>query len=63
VNEYEQARGQPFSSGERRSCGGAFAYAVAYTARCGHALGQSERDQPGTFQHLLASQGAELLNT
>jgi hypothetical protein len=62
VDEYEGARGEPFSSEERRLCGGAFAYAVAYTARCGHAMGRNERDQSGTFQHLVANHGAELLD-
>lgn len=62
VEEYEEARGQPFSSDERRLCGAGFAYAVAYTARCGHALGRDERDEPGTFQHLIARHGVELLD-
>jgi hypothetical protein len=60
VETYEDARGQPFASDERRLCGAGFAYAVAYTARCGHALGRDERAEPGTFQHLVATQGVEL---
>ncbi|HVS24160.1 MAG TPA: hypothetical protein VMU03_10590 [Gammaproteobacteria bacterium] len=39
----------------------AFAYSVAYTARCGHAGGYRGRDVPGTFHHLLVQHGAELL--
>lgn len=33
----------------------------ASTARCGHALGADERRQPGTFQHLVATHGDDLL--
>lgn len=61
VADYEQARGQPLSPDERRLCGAAFAYAVAYTARCGHSTGQDQRNQPGTFQHLIATHGLDLL--
>lgn len=61
VAEYEAARGQPFERAERATCAAMFAYACAYTARCGHALGVEERDVPGTFQHLVAQHGHELL--
>jgi hypothetical protein len=61
VADWEQARGRPFTSAERRLCGAAFAYAVAYTARCGYAVAGDERDRPGTFQHLLAQYGPALL--
>jgi hypothetical protein len=54
VADYEEARGAAFASDERSACAAAFAYAVAYTSRCIHALGRDERDRPGTFQHLLA---------
>ena len=43
-------------------CGAAFAYSVAYTARCAHALGRDERSQPGTFQHLVSTHGRGLLD-
>ena len=61
VAEYEAARGRRFDAEERRLCGATFAYAVAYTARCTHALGRDERGQAGTFQHLVAAHGADLL--
>jgi hypothetical protein len=54
VAAYEAARGGTFSREERELCGAAFAYAVAYTCRCGHSAGVDARDQPGNFQHLLA---------
>lgn len=61
VAEYEAARGRPFDRAERAACGATFAYACAYTARCGHALGGDERDAPGTFPHLVAQHGRALL--
>jgi hypothetical protein len=61
VADYERARGAPFGREERRLCGAAFAYSVAYTTRCGHAGGYEGRDVPGTFHHLLAEHGAGLL--
>jgi hypothetical protein len=61
VHAYEEARGRAFDRAERTTCAAAFAYACAYTARCGHALGVDERDVPGTFQHLVHRHGRELL--
>jgi hypothetical protein len=61
VADYETARGATFGHEERRQCGAAFAYSCAYTARCGHALGADERGAPGTFMHLVASEGQRLL--
>ena len=61
VADYERARGAPFDREERSLCGAAFAYSVAYTARCGHAGGYDGRGTPGTFRHLLVAHGAELL--
>ncbi|HEU4582349.1 MAG TPA: phosphotransferase [Polyangiaceae bacterium] len=61
VAEYEVARGSAFSAAERRLLGAAFAYSVAYTARCGHAFGKRERDLPGAFHALLARHGQQLL--
>lgn len=61
VADYEAARGRPFDDGERAACAAMFAYACAYTARCGHALGTDERGVPGTFQHLVAQHGRGLL--
>lgn len=62
VGAYEQARGASFEAAERRLCGAAFAYGIAYSARCGHAIGKKEREQPGTFHHLIAQHGAALLD-
>jgi len=61
IAEYEAAARVRFTQAERMLCGAAFAYAVAYTSRCGHAGGVDSRDQRGTFQHLLASHGLRLL--
>lgn len=61
VADYEAARGTPFERAERAACAAMFAYACAYTARCEHARGADERDVPGTWQHLVARHGRELL--
>jgi hypothetical protein len=61
VAEYQAAARRQFTHDERVLCSAAFAYSVAYTSRCGHASGVDTRNQPGTFQHLIASAGAELL--
>lgn len=60
VADYETARGRAFTRAERSLCAASFAFAVAYTCRCGHASGVDARDVPGNFQHLLASQGERL---
>jgi hypothetical protein len=44
MDEYEAARGMPFTAGERRSAHGACVYLRAYAARCGHAFGGDARD-------------------
>lgn len=61
VSDYEAARGGAFTAAERRALGAAFAYSVAYSSRCGHAFGKREREQPGTFHHLLVQHGEQLL--
>lgn len=61
VADYEAARGRRFDRAERAACAATFAYASAYTARCGHAFGADERDRPGTFQHLVWRHGRGLL--
>jgi hypothetical protein len=61
VAEYEAARGKTFDIEERRLCGAAFTYSMAYTARCRHALGNDERATPGTFQQLVATLGRRML--
>jgi hypothetical protein len=62
VTAYEEARGRPLDRNERRACGAAFAYSCAYTARCEHSLSLDLHEKPGTFQHLVAKHGAELLD-
>lgn len=42
IHLYERARGRPFSAGQRQSARAAAVFALAYTARCEHAL------EPGT---------------
>jgi hypothetical protein len=61
ITEFETARGTPFTADERRLCGGAFTYACAYTARRGHTGGADERHIPGTFEHLVWTERANLL--
>jgi Phosphotransferase enzyme family len=61
VSDYEAARGQPFTRAERRVCGAAFAYSVAYTARCGHSVGLDQRGEPGSHQYLVATEALGLL--
>jgi hypothetical protein len=61
VEDYERARSAPLEPAERALCAAAFAYSVAYTARCSHALGLNTRQAEGTFQHLVARHGEELL--
>jgi hypothetical protein len=62
VRDYERARGKMFSAEERRLCGACLAYASAYTARCGHAVSGSERETPGTFQHLVWNERGNLFD-
>jgi hypothetical protein len=62
IRDYEEARGKMFSTDERRLCGACFAYACAYTARCGHASGKDERETPGTFQYLVWNERISLLD-
>jgi hypothetical protein len=47
MDDYEAARGTPFSAGERRSAHGACVYLRAYAARCGHAVGGDVRRDSG----------------
>src|SRR2546421_338363 len=61
VADYEAARGRVFGADERRLCAAAFAYSCGYTARCGWAIAGDERGKSGTFQALVASHGARLL--
>lgn len=53
VEDYERARGAPFSEGERRAIAGAAIYAVAYIARCEHALDVKGQNFEGSFREAL----------
>lgn len=44
LQEYERARGAPFTAAERRSAGAACVYLLAYAARCHHAVGGDAAD-------------------
>lgn len=61
VAEYEQERPTPFSPEETRSIAAAAVLALAYTARCEHALDPSGGRPKRSFREALASFGEELL--
>jgi hypothetical protein len=61
VAEYEAARGRAFTREERRLCGAIFAYSCAYLARCFWGI-DDERAKAGSFHHLVATQGAALVD-
>ena len=53
VEDYENARGAAFSEGERRAIAGAAIYAIAYIARCEHALDLDGDRLEGSFREAL----------
>ncbi len=56
VQEYELARGQPFTQAERSTLAAARAYNMAYAARCEHSLHPQERSYPeGSLRAALAA--------
>jgi hypothetical protein len=59
VEEYEIARGTPFSEQERIAVSAAAAYGLAYTARCEHAIDPEGKDLHGSFREALSSYGEE----
>lgn len=61
IEDYQTARTCPFSPEEQRVARASLVYACAYTARCGHALANDQREITGSFQHLLWTQGMRLL--
>jgi hypothetical protein len=64
VSDYEEARGTPLSTGQRRAAQAAAVYVLAYTARCEHSLavrGLARPDQ-NTARQRLADMGAVLLH-
>jgi hypothetical protein len=44
LDEYEWARGRPFTREERHAAQAAAVYALAYSARCTHAVGKDATD-------------------
>jgi hypothetical protein len=54
VQAYERARGQPFSHDQHRRIAAAGTYAMAYTARCEHALDPTGARIAGSFREILA---------
>ena len=62
VADYEDARGRPFSRHERRDVFAHCVYALAYGARCQHALEPARGDwEPDSFPHVLRTAGDALL--
>jgi hypothetical protein len=55
VEEYEAARGAPFSGRERAALFAAATYGLAYTARCEHAVDPEGNWFPGSRRETLAS--------
>lgn len=63
VSEYEAARGRPFTASERRMASAGATAALAYTARCEHALFPQERSYPaGSCRAILAQHGNSFLD-
>ncbi|MBK8254173.1 MAG: hypothetical protein IPK82_16090 [Polyangiaceae bacterium] len=61
VTEFEAARSAPFTKDERRLLSAACVYAMAYTARCNHALNSREEGWNGDLRPLLRTHGNRLL--
>ena len=61
VEEYEMARGAPFSDRERASVSAAATYGLAYSARCEHAVDPEGKDLKGGFREALGRYGEEYL--
>jgi Ser/Thr protein kinase RdoA (MazF antagonist) len=53
VGEYEAARSRPFAEKELEATAAAAIYAIAYVARCEHALDAEGRDLEGSFRQAL----------
>ncbi len=61
VDEYEEARGKPFTRDERRTIAASCVYSIAYTARCNHAIDPKAEAWNGDFRPLLRAEAAALL--
>jgi hypothetical protein len=63
VSEFEAARGVVFEGEERRWMGAGYAYATAYTARCGHAIDPEGTTESGEgFRTLIRDRGTSLID-
>jgi hypothetical protein len=54
VEDYEAVRGEQFSAPERAAIAAAAIYAIAYVARCEHALDPEDLNLSGSFREALA---------
>ena len=59
VREYEDARGASFTRAEHRQIAAAATYAIAYTARCEHAIDPQGTRYAGSFREALAVAGEQ----
>lgn len=55
VADFEAARTEPFSEGERGAIFAAAVYAIAYIARCEHAIDRKGEKTRGSFREILPS--------
>lgn len=62
VDDFEAARGGAFSDRERAAIAAAATYAVAYVARCEHALDPGGGNLSGSFREALALHGEKYLS-
>ncbi len=63
VEDFEAARAKPFTDGERRAIFAAAVYAVAYIARCEHAIDRKDENPLGSFREILPSYTEAFLAT
>jgi hypothetical protein len=63
VADFEAARREPFPESERRALFSAAVYAVAYMARCEHALNPEQDNVRGSFRESLPAYENEFLST
>lgn len=61
VQDYEIARGQPFTTADRAIIAAALHYSMAYTARCEHALDPEGKTLNGSFREALRHASAYCL--
>jgi hypothetical protein len=61
IQEYETARGAPFSERERVAVAAAATYGLAYTARCEHAIDPEGKNLKGGFREALGRYREEYL--